>query len=415
MHKLLYKSETQSNKRAMRGGAYFVHRCVFAAGERFPVLMGREGFPVSLPTRFIIDRVRDRRQANTIEAKVRAIGFLYQWAASIDTPVDLESRLRADRPFTRSEVTSFCRFLRAYRVHDVIPFEWKAVRPAEKTGVLGNNTFNIYLANVVEFVIWAAETQSSPSLGQNEARKLQRLFESEKLSATPPRKLFGLDAGQQKELLRIVHPDASDNPFNMPVRQRNHLIVQILLETGIRRGALCKLRVEDVQTKGDADAFIEVVRRPDDRWDPRQNEPAVKTRGRRIPISNELKGLVLGYLQRFRGRVKHPYLFTDPSTGEPIGSLVLNKITAQIQKRCQAMEEAKLTPHALRRTFNGNVWERSKLLGWDEGKIKRITNYLNGWTETSQQSAIYQRKQIEQDAFDLLTVIQAQASAKGHL
>jgi integrase len=396
----------------MRRAGYFVHRCMFATGERFPVLMGREGFPVSLPARFIVDRVRDRRQANTIEAKVRAIGFLYQWAASIETPLDMESRLRSARSLTRTEVTSFCRFLRACRVHDVIPFEWKSVRPAERTGVLGNNTFNIYLANVREFVMWAAETQSSPPLGPIETRKLERLFDSEKLTATPPRKLYGLDAGQQKELLRIVHPDADDNPFNMPVRQRNHLIVRILLETGIRRGELCKLRVEDVQTKGGADAFIEVVRRPDDRWDPRQNEPAVKTRGRRIPISSELKSLMLSYLQRLRGRVKHPYLFTDPSTGMPISSQVENKIIAQIRKRCPTLEVAKLTPHVLRRTFNGNLWERSKVLGWDEGKIKRITNYLNGWTETSQQSAIYQRKQIEQDAFELLGVIQAQASVK---
>lgn len=396
----------------MSGGTYFVHRSVFASGERFPVLMGREGFPVSLPTRFIIDRVRDRRQANTIEAKVRAIGFLYQWAASIETPLDLESQLRSARLLTRSEVTSFCRYLRACRVHDVIPFGGKAVRPAEQFGVLGNNTFNTYLANVREFVVWAAETQNSPSLGPRETKQLERLFESEKLTATPPRKLYGLDAGQQKELLRIVHPEARDNPFNSPVRQRNHLIIRILLETGIRRGELCKLRVEDVQTKGDVDAFIEVVRRPDDKWDPRQNEPSVKTRGRRIPISSELKSLVLAYLQRFRGRVKHPYLFTDPSTGEPIGSLVVNKITVQIRRRCPTMEEAKLSPHTLRRTFNGNIWERSKLLDWDEDKIKRITNYLNGWKETSQQSAIYQRKQIEQDAFELLTVIQAQASAK---
>ena len=396
----------------MRGASYSVHRSVFATGERFPVLMGGEGLPISLATRFVVDRVRDRRQANTIEAKVRAIGFLYQWAASIETPLDLESRLRSARSLTRAEVTSFCRFLRACRVHDVIPFEWKSVRPAEPTGILGNNTFNTYLASVREFVVWAAETQSSPSLGPSETRKLERLFESEKLTATPPRKLYGLDTGQQKELLRIVHPNASDNPFNLPVRQRNHLIVRILLETGIRRGELCKLRVEDVQTKGDVDAFIEVVRRPDDRWDPRQNEPAVKTRGRRIPISSELKSLVISYLRRLRGRVRHPYLFTDPSTGMPISSQVENKVIAQIRKRCPSMEEAKLTPHVLRRTFNGNLWERSKLLGWDEGKIKRITNYLNGWTETSQQSAIYQRKQIEQDAFELLGVIQAQASGK---
>jgi len=392
----------------MHEASYSVHRCVFASGERFPVLLGGEGFPVSLPARFIIDRVRDRRQANTIEAKVRSIGFLYEWAASIETPLDLESQLRSSRSLTRAELTSFCRFLRACRVHDVIPFEWKAVRPAEQAGVLGNNTFNTYLANVREFVIWAVETQSSPSPGQRETRKLERLFESEKLTATPPRKLYGLDASQQKELLRIVHPDARDNPFNSPIRLRNYLIVRILLETGIRRGELCKLRVEDVQTKGDVDAFIEVVRRPDDSWDPRQNEPAVKTRGRRIPISSELKSLVLSYLQRFRGRVKHPYLFTDPSTGIPISSQVENKIVAQVRKRCPSMEEAKLTPHVLRRTFNGNLWERSKRLGWDEGKIKRITNYLNGWTETSQQSAIYQRKQIEQDAFELLGVIQAQ-------
>lgn len=375
------------------------------------MLLRADGFPVSLVTRFIIDRIRDRRQSNTIEGKVRSVGFLYQWAASYESAIDLETRLRSTQPLSRAEVTSFCRFLRACRVHDVIPFEWKSVRPAEQIGVLGNNTFNSYLANVREFVVWAAETQSSPTLAQVEIRRLERLFDSEKLTATPPRRLYGLDARQQVELLRIVEPQGKDNPFNGPVRQRNYVIVRLLLDTGIRRGELCKLRVEDVQTKGDAGAYIEVVRRPDDKWDPRRNEPAVKTRGRRVPISGELKSLILDYLQRGRGRVKHPYLFTDPATGTPIGSQVENKIMAQICKRCPGMKEARLTPHTLRRTFNGNIWERSKSLDWDDEKTKRITNYLNGWKETSQQSAIYQRKQIEQDAFELLTIIQAQAVA----
>jgi integrase len=324
----------------------------------------------------------------------------------------LEVRLRSVQSLTRNEVTSFCRYLRACRIEDVIPFEWKSVRPTERTGVLGNNTFNVYLSNIREFVIWAAETQSSPPLSQAEIKKLERLFESEKLTTTPQRRLYGLDAAQQTELLRVVDPTCNENPFNSPIRLRNYLIVRLLLETGIRRGELCKLRVEDVQTKGDATVYIEVVRRPDDKWDPRRFEPSVKTLGRRIPISTEVRSLIRDYLNRGRGRVKHPYLFTDPATGVPIGLEVENRISARIRKFSPSLNDVRLTPHTLRRTFNGNIWERSKLLGWDDGKTARITNYLNGWKETSQQSAVYQRRQIECDALDLLTSIQAQAGAQ---
>jgi len=48
----------------------------------------------------------------------------------------------------------------------------------------------------------------------------------------------GLSQGEQAKVLRVVHPDAPENPWSRGfVRQRNWLIVVLLLATGTRRSA----------------------------------------------------------------------------------------------------------------------------------------------------------------------------------
>lgn len=121
-----------------------VYTAVFDSGERFPVLLDKNtGQPIILPTRYVIDCRRDRRQASTIERDVRVLGWLYEWASTVQ--IDLEVRLRRGPPVTATEVPSFARFLRHLRPEkvagSVIP-RYRRKEDGEAGPAIGATVFN---------------------------------------------------------------------------------------------------------------------------------------------------------------------------------------------------------------------------------------------------------------------------------
>lgn len=132
-----------------------MRRHIFPSGERFPVLVSDAGFPASLTTQFTIDRLRGRRQVNTIECNLGAIGALYDWAASCEPQIEPEALLRSSSLLSAC-VRTFCTYIRVYRYHDVSSINAKQVLPHSRVGHLSNNTRSIRVCAVREFVVWAA-------------------------------------------------------------------------------------------------------------------------------------------------------------------------------------------------------------------------------------------------------------------
>jgi integrase len=262
----------------MRGPTTRLHTAVFSTGERFPILLNCDGIPISLPTRYVIDRRRDRRQLATIRSIVRAISFFYEWSATIAEPFDPEVRLRAGPMLEVTEIMGLQRYLRAGRRHNVIAFPRVAVARSRNGTVIANTNLNNQLDRIRDFLLWAAECVRVPRATHRELKLLKGRIDGLHLTRTRSADKYGLTAEQQAELLRVVAVAAgnSDNPFNCTVRARNHAIVRLLLETGIRRGELCKLRVEDIDLRASGSGSISIVRNPDDPWDSRREEPEVK-------------------------------------------------------------------------------------------------------------------------------------------
>ncbi|WP_458734155.1 hypothetical protein [Zobellella taiwanensis] len=77
------------------------------------------------------------------------------------------------------------------------------------------------------------------------------------------------------ELMRVIKPFSTDNPFKSS-KLRNYLIVKLLIETGIRRGSVAKMKISDCLFHG---AFNKIsIYKDDDRDDPRINRPKHKTK-----------------------------------------------------------------------------------------------------------------------------------------
>lgn len=76
-------------------------------------------------------------------------------------------------------------------------------------------------------------------------------------------------------------------------------MIELLLETGIRRGELLKLYTTDIN-KGSQHAYVSINDRENDPGDLRAEEPALKTHGRTVGITTQLYEVYEHYIQSER-------------------------------------------------------------------------------------------------------------------
>lgn len=70
---------------------------------------------------------------------------------------------------------------------------------------------------------------------------IERRFESHIINARPNRTCYRSLTETQQEIIRaLIRPGATENPFPERLQLRNWLMIELLLETGIRRGELLK-------------------------------------------------------------------------------------------------------------------------------------------------------------------------------
>lgn len=117
---------------------------------------------------------------------------------------------------------------------------------------------------------------------------IERRFESHIINVRPDRTRYRSLTDRQLQILRtLIVPGAAENPFPERLQLRNWLMIEVLLETGIRRGELLKLYTTDTN-QGSQHAYLSINDREHDPGDPRAEEPALKTHGRAVGISTQL-------------------------------------------------------------------------------------------------------------------------------
>ncbi|WP_447866124.1 tyrosine-type recombinase/integrase [Rahnella bonaserana] len=211
-------------------------------------------------------------------------------------------------------------------------------------------------------------------------------------------------------LINIIDIESANNPFAYHVRFRNNLIIKILLETGMRGGELLNIKLTDFDY---AKKYISIIRRPDDKGEPRLRQPLVKTLERKIPLSLELTKLVQEYISDFRSKqshaIEHDYLLVTHSSNGYLGyALTISgyqKIFEQIRKN--SAELTNIVGHSLRHTWNVKFSEMMLLNANAQDYItyEKVRNYLMGWKKNSNTSDIYNQGFIVQESHRIMAVI----------
>jgi len=321
-----------------------------------------------------------------------------------------------------SDIEAFVRWLRLgglRRTHSKV----KAARSAR---ALAPVSLHNYVTPVRAFLLGAA-FRYRPERGrrdkadalQTHTMLIEDTFAALKIRGRTPELEKGLERDQVIRLLEIAQPDHPKNPFRQSLRERNALICELFYQTGIRRGELLKLKVEDLLADDIGNCFVRIHRRPDDPTDTRAIEPGQKTDDRILAIHPSLYHALIDYVREDRrpkrdGRpmkLAHKFLFVS-ERGVPLAESQVNDLLQRLARRSIGAR-AKLHPHLLRNTFcNEFVDYCTEVEKLDEEGAKDRLRVLCGWNAASTMPNRYTRKRIQREAnaFNMRRQRQARAS-----
>lgn len=385
-----------------------VRHTIFRDGERYMLLVDENGMPLYFPALYVTVVVRGgSRAANTIRNTLSAIKVLYDW--QVDYKIDIESS------FDRGEL------LEAYQIHSIRDYMQRTLDgnvQAEKKVI--SITSHKYKPKVVSTKVqYARLTVVADYLGFLAVQLQQGSEETKKriqamvrtLKACRPkisnksqrdRDEMHLDIELLDRLDKALKPGCKDNPVkSYEVQVRNALMIAILRVTGMRRGELLNLKVEDVDFSANT---LSVVRRPDAKGDLRSHQPVAKTRERTIPVDPLLADRIHDYVLKYRSKVtgakKHGYLFVThkagPSCGRPLSLAGFAKFMREIKSL--GPEFGDVHAHALRHAWNYVFSKQLDEKGVTPEREQQVRSYLMGWNPTSGTASRYNKRHIKEEA-----------------
>lgn len=248
--------------------------------------------------RFSLQLRADGRSAHTIGQYARAIALLERWMVREGRSTDLAA-------FSPEVLALF--------------LVSRDVRDSARGGAKATVTVNATRTSLRVFFRWLADAGYMPT---NPARLVRRAV----CSAPPPKALSDLDVQRLLDTLIVAQG---------PVARRDHLLIHLLLATGVRIGSALALDVSDI----DLDAGTLRLR-------------TVKgDRVERVFIGRNIRDHLVGYLAR------------KPRTGPLIRGPQGERLTKrQAQTRIRTwLERAEVagTPHSLRHTFATRLLRRT--------------------------------------------------------
>lgn len=205
-------------------------------------------------------------------------------------------------------------------------------------------------------------------------------------------------------LLEMILPSSPNNPFKGS-KIRNYLIVSVLIQSGIRRGALAKMKISDCHFYGTYDR-ISIYRSDIDSTDPRLEKPNQKTKAHYATISPVLMGQIKYYIDHVRATIPqstaHDFIFVSEkgsrgTLGEPTSLKTINAIFRKISKALGFP----IHPHLLRYKWNEIFDKEGVSKGIDPRLLEDILKYAMGWSQGSTMAETYNDKRLAQKAREL--------------
>lgn len=380
-----------------------VRRIKSSSGERFVVLVDGAGMPLFYPALYVTVHMRGRSLAvNTIQNALNALKALYAWQNYYC--IDIESRFSCRELLQAHEVHSLRDFMQKPLVGEnngkVVSISLRA-----KTVSASNQYARMsVIADYLDFLAGQLETPSTQG-SENIKRMVSQIKANRPKKSTKSsidRDEKHLDDADLDALEKALKPGSDNNPVHeYAVQVRNALMFSILRVTGLRRGELLNLKVEDIDF---AKNTLKVVRRPDSTGDVRAYQPVVKTRERTFPLMPELvdqiRGYVLGYRNKVSGAKKHGYLFVTHKSGTSLGLPFSNAGFGKFMGKLKHIVEgySGIHAHSLRHHWNYSFSQTCESQGMTPEREEKLRSYLMGWSETSGTAATYNRRHIKEQA-----------------
>jgi len=214
------------------------------------------------------------------------------------------------------------------------------------------------------------------------------------------------------DLLRVASPDSALNPvINLSVRWRNWLMLQLLLQAGLRRGELLLLTLDSLQrdvsrTTGGTLYWLNVTEAEGE--DLRSSKPSIKTRTshRQVPVSEELAELVELYVAEFRPSGETNFLLTANGKAGLSKEAVdknFQDLTTALSPEARQLLSARtggrkwVSSHMPRHTCATVAYKLFMTTTGDKELTRQRMRAFFGWEENSQMPEHYARAAIQDD------------------
>lgn len=408
---------------------YVAKRIRFRNGERHSVLHVPNGLPVHEVTLYLDKYRKKGRAANTIHSVCCSLALLYR---SLDSAkINLLDRLVKGHFLTSPELDRLASAVQ-YRIEDLEEVDGSAHKsnvihiariglrrksddkPRRPVDVGTQATRLRHMADFLEFIAnYVGATLPGTTRRELEAERAlaltafrEHIPEVSKRATLNAR--VGLSLEEQERLLNVVHPDSPENPWKRGVvRLRNWLIVVLLLATGMRRGELLGLQVEDLHS---SQPKLRIIRRADAPEDPRTIQPNAKTNDREIELTPAIMRALWSYINKERRSIRAartiPQVFVSDE-GDALSQSSIDKLFAQLREACPGMPVT-LTSHVMRHTWNERFSEQAEAMGLAESVEEKARNSQQGWSDNSKMGTTYTRRHAARKGREISLKLQEQ-------
>lgn len=371
------------------------------------------GLPLFYPNLFITTQVRNRSLSySSMEAALSGLSVLMRYME--ERGEKIEDRFQKGKLFNEYELDAlrdFCQIkFRAHIAKEDYNGMFTLSELREFDEKVTSQTEYARLTVIAQYTRWLAEQLIGSSRDRFTALQIAKMEKGLKARRPVKKKRNaeqyekGLDEEQLSLVFELFRPESELNPFpDRSVRTRNRLIFLILYHLGIRGGELLNIRIRDIDFGRNQ---LVVVRRADEKDDPRTYQPLVKTLDRRLPMKDTLAKEIHDYILKVRKKIpnsnKNDFLFvthkSGPTQGQPLSKSGYKKVIEVVRTASPALFN--LTGHQLRHSWNAAFSNHMDGMNTppSQEQQEKMRSYLMGWREGSGTALHYNKRFVRRKA-----------------